>query len=253
MSRIFLTGASSGIGEALALKLAREGHTLGLAARRQSRLEVVATKVSQAGGTAKIYPLDVRDREAQLAAIEDFAATGGLDVTVANAGFGITKPILETTPEEARELFDVNFFGLLYTLQAAAPHLSGGVFVGVSSVVTYALPTGYGVYSASKSAVCSLMTILRRETQGKFQVVLVNPGETKTEFWQVAKERSGNLISGRSPVEIAEPEVVAAAIARAIAKPKPNVFMSFSERLLPLLRGALPGLLERHYRIVKKA
>lgn len=253
MRRVFITGASSGIGQALALKLAREGSTLALAARRKHKLEEVAAKVEQAGGRALIYPLDVRDREAQVNAIKAFAEAGGLDAAVANAGFGITKPILETTPEEAHELFEVNFFGLLYTLQAATPYLKGGTFVGVSSVVAYALPTGYGVYSATKSAVSALLTTARRETKGQFQVVLVNPGETETEFWQVAKEHSGTLIPGRSPLPFAKPDKVAEVVARVLTAPKPEVFMTRFERMLPLLRGAFPGVLERYLRAADRA
>ncbi|NEO45559.1 MAG: SDR family NAD(P)-dependent oxidoreductase [Moorea sp. SIO4A3] len=247
--RIFITGASSGIGQALALQLAQDGHILGLAARRHQKLEAVAAKVKEAGGKALIYPLDVCDRQAQFTAVQAFVKeVGGLDVAIANAGFGLTKPILETTSEEAHELFDVNVFGLLNTLQASAPYLQGGVFVGVSSVVAYALPTGYGVYSATKSAVSALMTILRRETEGQFEVVLINPGETQTEFWQVAEKRSGELLPGGSPVPFKTAETVAAAIVKAIYKPQPSVFMSLSEKLLPLLRGAFPGVLERHFK-----
>lgn len=250
--RIFITGASSGIGQALALQLAQDGHILGLAARRYQKLEAIAKQVEKAGGKAFIYPLDVRDSDAQFEAIQAFVEeVGGLDVAIANAGFGLTKPILETTSEEAHELFDVNVFGLLNTIKAAAPYLQGGVFVGVSSVVAYALPTGYGVYSASKSAVSALMTVLRRETEGKFQVVLVNPGETKTEFWQVAEKRSGELLPGGSPVPMKTPKEVAAAIVKAIYQPQPTVFMSLSEKFLPMLRGAFPGILERHFKKVK--
>jgi meso-butanediol dehydrogenase/(S,S)-butanediol dehydrogenase/diacetyl reductase len=252
MRRIFITGASSGIGQALAIQLAKDGHTLGLAARRQDKLEQVAAQVQQVGGKAYIYPLDVRDRLGQFQAIEAFAQLGGLDASVANAGFGLTKPILETTPEEAQELMEVNFLGLLYTLQASAPYLKNGVFVGVSSVVAYALPTGYGVYSASKSAVSSLLTIARRETQAQFPVVLVNPGETETDFWQVAKNRSGQLIPGRSPVPMVSPEKVASAITQAIYHPQPNVFLHWTEKLLPALRGAFPSILERHYRTAEQ-
>lgn len=252
MRRIFITGASSGIGQALAIKLAQEGHILGLAARRQDKLEQVAQQVQAAGGKAYLYPLDVRDRRQQFEAINHFAGLGGLDAAVANAGFGITKPILATSEEESRELFDVNLFGLLYTLQASAPHLHEGVFVGVSSVVAYALPTGYGVYSASKSAVSSLLTVARREMGHQFKVVLVSPGETQTEFWQVAQKRSGYLIDGRSPVPMASADTVAAVIARAIECPQPNVFMNWTERLLPILRGAFPAVLEHHYRVVEQ-
>ncbi len=250
--RIFITGASSGIGQELALQLAKDGHILGLAARRHQKLEAIAKQVEQAGGKAFIYPLDVRDADAQIEAVQAFVEeVGSLDVAIANAGFGLTKPILETTSEEAHELFDVNVFGLFNTLKAAAPYLQGGVFIGVSSVVAYALPTGYGVYSASKSAVSALMTVLRREMEGKFEVVLVNPGETKTEFWQVAEKRSGELLPGGSPVPMKTPNQVAAAIVKAIYQPQPTVFMSLSEKFLPMLRGAFPGLLERHFKQFK--
>lgn len=251
--KVFITGASSGIGRALALRLAQDGHTLGLAARRHDRLEAVATEVEQAGGQAQIYPLDVCDRQAQVTAMTDFAHTGAIDAVVACAGFGITKPVLQTTSEDAEELFAVNFFGLLYTLQAAAPHLKGGTFVGVSSVVTYAMPTGYGVYSASKAAVNTLLTTARRELAKDFQVVIVNPGETETEFWQVAAEHSGTLIPGQSPVPFVKPEKVAEAIVQSIVAPKPEVFISFTERFLPMLRGAFPGVLEQYFKLATKA
>ncbi|MDJ0647680.1 MAG: SDR family oxidoreductase [Xenococcaceae cyanobacterium MO_188.B19] len=253
MSRIFITGASSGIGKALAIELGCQGHTLGLAARRPDRLEEVATLIKEAGGQVQIYPLDVRDRQAQMAALKNFAESGGLDGVVANAGFGLTKPILETTPEEAKELFDVNFFGLLNTLQASAPYLTEGIFVGVSSTVTYGLPTGYGVYSATKSAVSALLTTMRRETQGKFQVVLVNPGETETDFWQVVRQRSDNLIPVKSPFPLAQPKQVAVTISKILTKPKPEVFITKFEHILPILRGVFPGILEWYLRVVERA
>ena len=249
MSKIFITGASSGIGKALAIELGQKGHTLGLAARRLDKLEEVANLVEKAGGQTQIYPLDVCDRQAQIDAIQDFAESEGLDGVVANAGFGLTKPILETTYEEAKELFDVNFFGLLNTLQASAPYLTGGIFVGVSSTVTYGLPTGYGVYSATKAAASALLTILRRETQGKFKVVLVSPGETETEFWQVARQRSPKIIPVKSPFALATPEQVATAIAQVFDQPQPEVFVTKIERILPIARGAFPGILEWYLRV----
>lgn len=253
MSKIFITGASSGIGKALALKLAGQGHTLALTARRQAKLQEVASQVEQAGGQAVVYPLDVRDREAQISAIASFAGSQGLDAVVANAGFGLTKPILETNLEEARELFDVNFFGLFNTLQAATPHLTGGVFVGVSSAVTYGLPTGYGVYSATKSAVSALLTTMRRETKGKFKIALVNPGETKTEFWQVVRQKSPQIIPVKSPFPVASPEQVAATISQVLAKPKPQVFVTKMEQTLPVLRGVFPEILEWYLRSQERA
>ena len=251
MSRIFITGASSGIGKALAVELASKGHTLGLAARRLDKLQEVATLVEEAGGQAEIYPLDVCDRQAQVDAIKAFAGSNNLDAVVANAGFGLTKPILETTEQEARELFDINFFGLFNTLQAATPYLTGGMFVGVSSTVTYGLPTGYGVYSATKAAVSALLTILRRETQEQFKVVLVNPGETKTEFWEVAQQRSRKIIPVKSPFALATPQQVAITISKILTKPKPEVFVTKFEHILPILRGAFPGILEWYLRIMK--
>lgn len=253
MRRVFITGASSGIGKELALKLAKEGHSLALAARNQDKLESVAKLVRQVGGKAKVYPLDVREKQAQENAIKAFVEEeGGLDAAVANAGFGITKSILDTTPEDAHELFEVNFFGLLYTLQAASSYLQGGTFVGISSVVTYALPTGYGVYSASKAAVSALLTTMRRESRQQFKVVLVNPGETETDFWQVAEQKSGQLIPGKSPLPFAKPEKVGEAIARVIDAPKPEVFITKFERMLPIIRGAFPGILEHYMKLANK-
>jgi short-subunit dehydrogenase len=252
MSKIFITGASSGIGRALALQLGSQGNTVALTARRQDKLQKVALEVERAGGKALVYALDVRDREAQISAIASFADSEGLDAVVANAGFGLTKPILETTSEEARDLFDVNFFGLFNTLQAATPYLNGGVFVGVSSTVIYGLPTGYGVYSATKSAVSALLTTMRRETKGKFKIVLVNPGETNTEFWQVVRQHSPKLIPVKSPFPPATPEQVATIISQILTKPKPQVFVTKVEQTLPILRGIFPEVLEWYLRYKEK-
>jgi short-subunit dehydrogenase len=250
MKKIFITGASSGIGKALATKLALPEHHLGLAARREDTLSDVANSIRNSCGKVEIFPLDVRDFQSQQDSISSFCNGGKLDIVIANAGFGLTKPILKTEPNEAREIFDTNFFGLMYTLQASAPFLKGGKFVGVSSVVTYALPSGYGIYSASKSAVNALLTTLRRETEGVFDVVLVNPGETETDFWNEAKRRSGELIPGKSPIPMATPEQVAETIVKSILNPHRHseIFMSRFERFLPALRGAFPWILERHMR-----
>ena len=181
--RVFLTGASSGIGEALARHYAAQGATLGLAARRQSRLFELAAELP---GSHGCYPLDVADGAALQAAAADFMARHGCpDIVIANAGVSAG-----TLGEEAgdlpalRRIFETNVIGMAQTLQpfvAAMKARGSGRLVGIASVAGIRGLPGAGAYSASKAASIAWLEALRVELHGSgVRVVTIAPGYIAT-------------------------------------------------------------------------
>jgi short-subunit dehydrogenase len=181
--RVFLTGASSGIGEALARHYAASGATLGLAARRQGRLsELIAGLPGDHAG----YPLDVADAAALRDAAADFIARHGVpDVVIANAGISVG-----TLGDEAADLpafnrvFQTNVMGMAQTLQpfvAAMKARGSGRLVGIASVAGIRGLPGAGAYSASKAASIAYLESLRVELRGSgVKVVTIAPGYIAT-------------------------------------------------------------------------
>src|SRR5687768_4614930 len=152
---VAITGASSGIGAATAIACAERGMRVGLYARRADRLEAIAERIQGAGGEAEAVVGDVRDR----AAVEELVARvtrrwGRLDAIVANAGFGVTAPVAETPPDEAREIFDVNVLGTVWAIQAAWPIFAarhaGHIVIVSSGGAKHGMPAN-ALYSATKA------------------------------------------------------------------------------------------------------
>lgn len=181
--RVFLTGASSGIGEALARHYAASGATLGLAARRQNRLSEL---IAVLPGEHAAYPLDVADAKALQAAAADFIARHGApDIVIANAGISVG-----TLGDEADDLpafhrvFQTNVLGMVQTFQpfiAAMKARGSGRLVGIASVAGIRGLPGAGAYSASKAASIAYLESLRVELRGSgVKVVTIVPGYIAT-------------------------------------------------------------------------
>jgi short-subunit dehydrogenase len=181
--RVFLTGASSGIGEALARHYAASGATLGLAARRQNRLSEL---VAALPGEHDSYPLDVADATALQTAATDFIARRGApDIVIANAGISVG-----TLGDEADDLpafhrvFQTNVLGMVQTFQpfiAAMKARGSGRLVGIASVAGIRGLPGAGAYSASKAASIAYLESLRVELRGSgVKVVTIVPGYIAT-------------------------------------------------------------------------
>ena len=183
---VFITGASSGIGAALAFEFARKGARLALAARRTDRLDDVCALIRQAGGEAIALACDVRDRSSLDAAInEAVAAFGGLDVVVANAGYGVSGPMSQLSTQDYREQFETNVFGLIDTIYAAMPHLeaSKGQIVLTASVLGRVGSPCASAYVSSKFAVCGLAESLLYEFRERgVTITCVEPGIVESEF-----------------------------------------------------------------------
>lgn len=182
-----ITGASSGIGEATALTLARKGFAVSLGARRADRLHDLAERIRSEGGTAEPIECDVADEASARAFVEQTRERlGGLDVLVANAGVMLLGPVAMQEPEEWRRMIDVNVYGVLYTTNAVLPHWleSGeGHLVVVSSVAGRQAGAGAAVYNLTKFGVGAFAEALRQETaKTDVRITLIEPGWVDTEL-----------------------------------------------------------------------
>lgn len=181
--RVFLTGASSGIGAALARHYAANGATLGLVARRPQPLHALAAELP--GGHA-CYPLDVADAGALQAAAVDFSSRHGCpDIVIANAGVSIGTLADDAGDLPAfRRVFEVNVIGMAQTLQpfvAAMKARGSGRLVGIASVAGIRGLPGAGAYSASKAATIAYLEAVRGELRGSgVRVVTLAPGYIAT-------------------------------------------------------------------------
>ena len=244
---VLITGATSGIGQALARELAALGAALVVTGRRQDRLQSLVRELEATGALALSVPGDVRDpeslQEAVTAAIECF---GRLDVVVANAGFGVAAPFEELTLDDFRRQFDTNVLGVVATCQAALLELrkSGGRLVLMGSVAGHVSAANSTPYSMSKFAVRALADGLRAELAGSgVSVTLISPGFVQSEIRQL-----DNLGQPRNDVEPIPPWLVMPAaaaarqIARAIWERRPEAVITRHGQLIVFLSRHAPGL-----------
>jgi len=181
-----VTGASSGIGEATALELARAGATVALSARRADRLAGLVEKIEAIGGKAIALPGDMMVEADAIAAVEDTVAKlGKIDILINSAGVMQAGGIEGADLEEYRRVVAINLFGTVYTCQAALPHMiaqGSGDIVTISSLAGRKGGPQTNAYSASKHAVNSMTDALRQEVGGKgIRVSILMPGATETE------------------------------------------------------------------------
>ncbi len=245
---VLITGASSGIGYVTALELARRGARLGLAARREDRLESLARSVAECGAQAFACRTDVRERSqverfVQMA-LERFQT---VDVLINNAGYGIRARIEDTTPEEYLDLLQVNLLGTVYGIHAVLPAMKRqkrGHIINVSSVAGKRAMPQSGAYSSTKFAVNGMSEALRVELKPYgVRVSTVLPVSTATEFFDVAGRKSGKPAKPVGPIQSSEK--VARAIVRCIERPRPEVFCFPPSRALAVLNNLAPGLVDR--------
>jgi short-subunit dehydrogenase len=167
MQRVFITGASTGLGEGLAHHYAKPGAVLGLVARRRELLLEHQRALSAKGAVVHVYAADVADTAALKDAADDFVAkAGGIDLVIANAGIGIKDGALQGDANEIARLMGVNVVGVTNSIVPFVPKMieqKSGVLCAVSSIAGYRALPGRGAYSASKSAVIVYMDALRME------------------------------------------------------------------------------------------
>jgi clavulanate-9-aldehyde reductase len=222
---VLVTGASSGIGRAIAVQLAQEGAQLVAGARRVDRLTELEKEIADAGGQVLPLELDVTDegacRSAVQRTVDEF---GRLDILVNNAGVMLLGQIEGADLEDWRRMVNTNMLGVLYMTHAALPHLleRQGSVVQMSSTAGRVSRIGGGVYSATKFAVNAFSESLRQEVSARgVRVIVVEPGMVATELREhitqpAAKEQ---VDKSASSIEQLQSEDIAAAVRYALLQP----------------------------------
>lgn len=244
---VVITGASGGIGAAVARRLGAEGASVVLAARRREELERVA---AESGSSTLVVQTDVTAR-AQVEALRDAAIErfGRVDVWINNAGRGITRSVLDVTDEDLDEMMTINVRSALYGMQAIVPHFierGEGHLINVSSFLgRVPLAPPRSAYNAAKAALNALTANLRvdlGDTHPGIHVSLVMPGVVLTEF--AANARGGPVHGGphAGPMKPQTAEEVAEIIAGVVAAPRADVYTN----------PASPDIARRYYEDVER-
>ena len=228
----FVTGASSGIGEATAVALAGLGASVALVARRRDRLEELAGRLATDGATAHVIEADVTDRAQATKAIEETVATlGRLDTVINNAGVMLLGPAEHAPLEEWERMVDINVKGLLYCTKAAIPHLLQAAdseprrvadLVNISSVAGRVARVGSSVYNLTKHGVGAFSESLRQEfARRHLRVSLIEPGAVATELASHNRTEVLEAMSSRfAGVELMHAPDIAEAIAFVVTRPR---------------------------------
>lgn len=195
-ARTIITGASSGIGHALAIEMARQGARLIVTARRETRLKTLVEKVHDLGGEIHAIPGDITSPELRQKLIDTAKAEyGGLDILVNNAGAGAEGFFEDASHDRVRTIMEINFFAPVEMIRLAIPHLREGVrpiIVNTSSIVGLRGTPYNSEYTASKFAIQGFGESLRAElSKHPIDVLSVCPGTTETEFFDSVIEQTG--------------------------------------------------------------
>ncbi len=251
-SVVVITGASSGIGRAAALAFAEQGGSVVLAARRREPLEQVAQQCRLVGGRAVAVPTDVTDEEQVQAlgrrAIETF---GRLDTWVNNAAVTLFARFEEAPLDIYRRVMDTNFFGTVHGARAALPYFreqGSGVLINVSSIVAIGQPYT-SAYVSSKAAIMGFTESLRLELMldegHDIHACSVLPATVDTPLYQHAANYTGRPAKAMNPVYPASE--VASAIVQLTQKPRRQVMVGSTPKMIMAQRMLMPALFERTY------
>ena len=220
---VIITGASSGLGEATAKRLAASGAKLMLGARREDRLKELVAAIAQTGGTASYLVTDVVDRaQVEALAKQTLSTYGRIDVLINNAGLMPLSPLDQIKVEEWDQMIDVNIKGVLYGIAAVLPMMrqqKSGHIINVSSVAGHKVFPGAAVYCATKFAVRAISEGLRLESNGEIRSTNISPGAVATELTSTISD-ADTAASINALYEIAiDADSIARAIAYAIEQP----------------------------------
>jgi len=241
---VLITGASEGIGAACAEVFRKRGARLSLTARNEAKLRAAG------GGDALVTAGDLTLAATREAVVKrTLERFGRIDVLINNAAAGLYTPAWATPVEEARRLFEVNFFAPLALVGLVAPHMRGqrsGVIVNVSSIAAHVTLPWLTLYSATKSALVSLSDGLRMElAKDGVHTMTVLPGYVRTNFQQHALGGEAPPRVTRSKRFAISPEKCAEAIARGVERDARQVIAPGWSRLAVAAQRLFPGLMER--------
>ncbi|MGE3808138.1 MAG: SDR family oxidoreductase [Gemmataceae bacterium] len=257
--RILITGASSGIGKALAERAARAGMRVVLCARSADKLEELAAQLRGAGRQAIAAPTDITSLDARSRLLETAKeAFGGLDLLVNNAGLGTHGLFSESSEEELRRVMEVNFFAPAELIRQAISLLKEGqqpAVVNVASMTGRRAMPFWSEYSASKYALCGLTEALRGElARFDIDVLLICPGLTATNLdHNLLRDNGKMIVNFRNGMK---PDHVAAVILKAIHKNRTETVVGWeargtllADKFLPrIVDGVLKQIVRRVYR-----
>ena len=256
-TRVIVTGASSGIGRALATALAKRGAVLTLAARRGDRLEEVVREVAERFPSSPppvAVPCDVSNAaDVTVLVGGTVERLGSVDILINNAGISVFGEEARTSVNDYRDLMSVNFFGALHSMREVLPFMrrqGSGLIVNVASVAALHGVPYLAAYCASKAALVALSQSLRAELHGSgVRIMIVYPGYTETEIFEREKKVGG---ARRPPGKYASAADVAEAITRAIDTDARDLYMTVRGRALSVLRGLAPPIVERAMRNIAR-
>jgi len=246
---VVITGASSGIGLVTARMAAKAGARVVLAARNAPALHRLAREIEEQGGQALSVPTDVtHDNDVRRLADAAIRRFGGFDTWVNNAGISVYGRIEEVSLEDHRQLFETNFWGLVYGSKVAVEHLRrrGGALVNVGSVLSDRAIPLQGMYCASKHAVKAFTDALRMELEHDgvpVSVTLVKPSAINTPYPSHA--RNYLPVEPQNPPPIYAPELVAHAILRAAQVPVRDVVIGGGGRAMTMAGVYAPRLIDK--------
>lgn len=252
---VIVTGASSGIGEAVAREFARNGSRVVLAARSEESLRKIASEINSEGGEAIFVRTDVSiEDECRRLVEKTVEKYSTIDILINNAGISMRASFDDVDLRVLKRLMDVNFWGTVYCTKYALPYIvaNRGSVVGVSSVAGFHGLPGRTGYSASKFAIHGFLETIRIENLKKgLHVMIIAPGFTATQIRKHALQADGSE-QGESPRD--ENHMMAAGyvarwVLKGIRKKKRNKILTWEGRLTALFQRIIPGLVDWAYYI----
>lgn len=222
---VAVTGASAGIGKAIAIKLAENGVKVVLGARNIEQLQSIVDEIKNNNGDAISVKIDVSKKEDLIhfvnAAVEKY---GTLDVIINNAGVAQLSRIDELDVDGWEQMIDINVKGVLYGMAAAIPvfkQQQSGHIVNIISTSGIKIVPTQGIYAGTKNAVRTISEAFRQESDGKIRITGISPGVVKTDFANHIKNESMKTVIQQNMEQLAiSPEAVADGVIYAISQPK---------------------------------
>jgi dehydrogenase/reductase SDR family member 7B len=248
---IIITGASSGIGKALAMQFSAAGGKIVLAARNLNRLQDVAKNIKTNGGKAIIVPTDVTNhRDCYHLIDKTLEVYGGIDIMLNNAGISMRAGFVEVNIDVLKRVMNTNFWGTVYCTKYALPHLleSKGSLVAISSICGITPLPGRTGYAASKHAISGFMDTIRLEhLTNSLHVLTVHAGFTASNIRNVALNQYGEeqKESPRNEDKMMSAEAVAKAVVKAIKLKKRDIILSRNGKFIIWLYKRLPRIADR--------
>jgi short-subunit dehydrogenase len=250
--RAVITGASSGIGRAIARAFGAAGAGVALVARDAEGLEGAAFEVRSSGGSAMTFVADVADAGAlELVADQVAAEWGGIDIWVNDAMVSVFAPVDEITPAEYRRVMEVNYLGYVYGTRAALKHMrlqaGGGVILQIGSAVAYRSIPLQSAYAASKAAIRAFTDSLRSELiheRSKVKLCHLQLPAVNTPQFDVVRNKLGDHPHPVPPVY--QPEIIAAAAVKAALRPRREIWIGASTVEAIIGQRLFPGFLDRY-------